>query len=112
MLGLLAGSLCAAAQAAAVEQLAEVLQVAVLEAGSANALSKWMADNGYKYPDGMDDVANEYVAARWCFVAVKANVGSQSAVEPKPGMRKAEANVDDATGFEGAVQAMAQAIPA
>jgi hypothetical protein len=37
---------------------------------------------------------------------VKANVGSQSAVEPKPGMRKADALVDDATGFEGAEQAM------
>ncbi len=88
------------------EEAVGMYQVAVLEAEDPKALEAWMTAHEYVYPKGMDDVCAEYIEAKWCFVAVKANVGSQSAVEPKPGMRKANALVDDATGFEGAVQAM------
>ncbi len=44
--------------------------VAVLEAGSANALSRWMDSHGFRYPTGMDEVVNDYVDDRWVFVAV------------------------------------------
>jgi hypothetical protein len=36
-------------------------EVAVLEAGSAKALKRWMDDHGYKYPSGMDAACEEYV---------------------------------------------------
>jgi hypothetical protein len=88
------------------EEAVGMYQVAVLAAEDPQALEAWMTAHQYVYPKGMDGVCAEYIEAKWCFVAVKANVGSQSAVEPKPGMRKADALVDDATGFEGAVQAM------
>ena len=88
------------------EEAVGMYQVAVLAAEDPQALQAWMTAHQYVYPKGMDGVCAEYIDAKWCFVAVKANVGSQSAVEPKPGMRKANALVDDVTGFEGAVQAM------
>src|SRR5262245_36535720 len=50
-------------------------EAAVLEAGSAAALKRWMDDHGYKYPAGMDAVCEEYVKLGWCFVAEKAKVG-------------------------------------
>jgi hypothetical protein len=87
------------------EEAVGMYQVAVLAATDPRALQLWMTTHGYVYPTGMDDVCKEYIEADWCFVAVKANVGSQAAVEPKPGMRKADANVPGAE-FEGAVQAM------
>src|SRR5262249_40209708 len=34
-------------------------EVAVLEAGSAAALKRWMDDHGFKYPNGMDGVCEE-----------------------------------------------------
>ena len=81
-------------------------QVAVIEAGSAEALSNWMAENGYRYPEGMDDVANEYVADGWYFVAVKARVGSAGSVAPKPGMRAADPQLPAGASFDGHVQGM------
>ena len=89
------------------EEAVGMYQVAVIEAGSAAALSKWMADNGYKYPEGMDDVANEYVAERWCFVAVKAKVGAAPGVAPRPGMRSTNPDLPDGASFDGYVQGMA-----
>ena len=88
------------------EEAVGMYQVAVLEAADPKALEAWMTAHQYVYPKGMDEVCAEYIEAKWCFVAVKANVGSQPAVEPKPGMRQADPLVDDVTGFEGAVQAM------
>ncbi|MCZ6602544.1 MAG: DUF2330 domain-containing protein, partial [Planctomycetota bacterium] len=46
-------------------------EVVVLETGSAAALSRWMEEHGFQYPEGMDDVCNDYVEMGWCFVAVK-----------------------------------------
>ena len=89
------------------EEAVGMYQVAVLEAGSANALSKWMSDNGYRYPDGMDDVANEYVGEGWCFVAVKAQVGQAPGVAPQPGMRGVNPQLPDGATFDGYVQGMA-----
>ncbi|MEX2186130.1 MAG: DUF2330 domain-containing protein [Pirellulales bacterium] len=81
-------------------------EVAVLDAGSAAALDRWMTDHGYKYPDGMDRVCNEYIAQRWCFVAVKTKVGQKAGVDPRPGQRSLDAKLPDGATFDGFVQAM------
>ena len=62
------------------EEAVGMYQVAVLEAGSAKALARWMADNGYRYPAGMDAVTEEYIGQGWCFVAIKAAIGAASGV--------------------------------
>jgi hypothetical protein len=59
-------------------------EVAVLEAGSAAALKKWIDNHGYKYPRGMDAACEDYVEAGWCFVAVKTKVGAKQGVAPPP----------------------------
>ena len=81
-------------------------QVAVLEAGSAAALKKWMEQNGYQYPKGMDKVTNEYVKDGWCFVAVKTKVGSKSNVSPRPGQRRVRPEIPKGSTFDGHVQGM------
>ena len=80
-------------------------EVAVLEAGSARALKAWMDEQKFRYPEGMDDVTNDYVKDGWCFVAVKAKIGAKIGVKPQPGMRKVNSSTPG-TGFDGAVQAM------
>ena len=81
-------------------------EVAVLEAGSAEALKKWMDQHGYKYPDGMDGVCEEYVKQRWCFVAVKTKVGQKGGVDPQPAQREVNSRLPDGSTFDGHVQAM------
>ncbi len=88
------------------EEAVGMYQVAVLEAGSAAALKRWMDDHGYKYPSGMDTVCESYVESKWCFVAVKTQVGPKSAVDPKPGMRNVQPRLPDGASFDGFVQAM------
>ncbi len=81
-------------------------EVAVLEAGSARALARWMDDHGFRYPKGMDAACEDYIDARWCFVAVKTRVGNKGAVDPKAGMRKADPKLPRGSSFDGNVQAM------
>jgi hypothetical protein len=81
-------------------------EVAVLEAGSAAALKKWVDEHGFQYPEGMDDACNDYVKQGWCFVAVKTKVGQKHGVDPKPGMRKVNSSLPDGSTFDGNVQAM------
>ena len=81
-------------------------QIAVLEAGSNKALSRWMNDNGFRYPEGMDKAVQSYVEERWVFVAVKTRVGVKAKVDPRPGMRRANPQIQGG-GFQGSVQAMA-----
>ena len=81
-------------------------EVAVLEAGSAAALKKWMDTNGYKYPQGMDKVTNDYVDIGWCFVAVKTKVGQKSEVNPRAGQRRVRPELPDGSVFDGNVQGM------
>ncbi|MDH3590313.1 MAG: DUF2330 domain-containing protein [Planctomycetota bacterium] len=88
------------------EEAVGMYQVAVLEAGSARALKKWMDQHGYQYPAGMDRACEDYVDAGWCFVAVKATVGVKSAADPRPGMRDVNTKLPAGAGFDGAVQAM------
>ena len=82
-------------------------EVAVLEAGSAAALKRWMDDHGYKYPAGMDAVCEEYVKLGWCFVAEKAKVGGKANVDPKPRMKGVDTKLPAGSAFDGHVQAMA-----
>ena len=88
------------------EEAVGMYEVAVLAAGSAASLQAWMTDHGYRYPDGMDAVVADYVALRWCFVAVKAKVGQKGGVTPRPGMRRAEPKLPAGSTFDGNVQAM------
>ena len=81
-------------------------EVAVLRAGSAGALELWMKDHGYRYPDGMEAVCQEYVDAKWCFVAVKARVGTKGGADPRPGQRAVDNGLPEGAEFTGAVQAM------
>ena len=88
------------------EEAVGMYEVAVLEAGSAAALKKWVDGHGYQYPEGMDDACNDYVKQGWCFVAVKTKVGQKKGVDPKPGMRKVDSKLPDGSTFDGNVQAM------
>ncbi|WP_372369872.1 DUF2330 domain-containing protein [Candidatus Uabimicrobium sp. HlEnr_7] len=81
-------------------------EVTVLEAGSATALKKWMDEHGYRYPNGMDKVCNDYIKLKWCFVAVKTRVGEQQGVAPRPGMRKVNSKLTPGSSFDGHVQGM------
>lgn len=88
------------------EEAIGMYEVAVLEAGSAAALKRWMDDHNYRYPTGMDKVCDEYVAAGWCFVAVKTRVGQKAGVDPQPGMREVNGRMPAGATFDGHVQAM------
>ena len=88
------------------EEAVGMYEIAVLEAGSANALKKWVDEHGYKYPAGMDKACNDYVREGWCFVAVKTKVGQKKGVDPKPGLRTVNPKWPDGSTFDGHVQAM------
>lgn len=79
-------------------------QVAVLEAGSAAALAKWMEAHDYKYPHGMDQTCEDYIGEGWCFVAVKTRIEIKSLVDARPGMRSVPP--PKRTQFDGFIQAM------
>ena len=82
-------------------------EVAVLEAGSARALDKWMTEHAFKYPAGMDDVTNDYVAKKWCFVAVKTRIAEKGPTDPKPGMKdQPKAGKPAGASFDGYIQGM------
>ncbi len=81
-------------------------EVVVLEAGSADALKKWMDENGFQYPEGMDGVCNEYIEEEWCFVAVKTKVGTKGDTDPQPGKRSAANQLPSGSTFDGFVQGM------
>jgi hypothetical protein len=89
------------------EEAVGMYEVAVLEAGSAAALKRWMDDHKYKFPAGMEEVCEEYVDLQWCFVAVKTKVGGKAGVDPKPRMKKVDTKLPSGSTFDGHVQAMA-----
>jgi hypothetical protein len=88
------------------EEAVGMYQVAVLEAGSADALKRWLDDHDYRYPQGMGAVAQDYVNLGWCFVAVKTQVGQKRGVTPRPGMTEADEKLPAGSVFDGNVQAM------
>lgn len=88
------------------EEAVGMYEVAVLEAGSAAALKKWMDQHAFRYPNGMDDVCDEYIEADWCFVAVKTQVGQKGGADPRPGQRRTDTRLPAGSTFDGHVQAM------
>ena len=88
------------------EEAVGMYEVAVLEAGSSEALKRWMDTNGFRYPNGMDSVCDEYIEKRWCFVAVKTSVASKSTADPQPGLRDVSPGIPADGSFDGHVQAM------
>lgn len=82
-------------------------EVVVLEAGSAEALNKWMTKHGYKYPEGMDKVCEEYIAQNWLFTAVKTKIGQKDGINPGPGMEDVNPDRPKNSVFDGYVQGMA-----
>ena len=87
-------------------------EVAVLEAGSAKALEKWMTEHKFRYPKGMDSVTEDYVKVGWCFVAVKTRVADKGATDPKPGMKKSPKTALPAgASFDGYIQGMGYRFP-
>ena len=81
-------------------------EVAVLAAGSPAALKRWMDENKYVYPTGMDDVTLDYINEGWCFVAVKTKVGAKSDADPRPGQRIAKPEMPSGSVFDGNVQGL------
>jgi hypothetical protein len=65
-----------------------------------------MDEHGYRYPEGMDKVCDEYVDDGWCFVAVKTKVGQKRGVDPRPGQRSVQPELPAGSTFDGYVQAM------
>ncbi|MDG1872877.1 MAG: DUF2330 domain-containing protein [Mariniblastus sp.] len=81
-------------------------EVAVLRAGSAEALKRWMVQNKFVYPEGMDKVTGEYITEGWCFVAVKTRVGAKADADPRPGQRRARPRMPRGATFNGTVQGL------
>ncbi len=81
-------------------------EVAVLEAGSAAALKKWMDSHNYRFPDGMEKPCNDYVKLGWCFVAVKTRVSGKQETDAAPGIRGVKQGLPPQAAFDGFVQAM------
>jgi hypothetical protein len=81
-------------------------EVTVLAAGSAQALQRWMDDHGYRYPQGMDEVVNDYVKQGWVWVAERTRVGDKPQTDPRPGMRSVNPRLPAGATFDGYVQAM------
>jgi len=88
------------------EEAVGMYELAVLQAGSAKALARWMKEHAYRFPDGMEDVCNEYVSKGWCFVAVKSKVGREATSQPKPAQREVKNKLPEDWSFDGEVQAM------
>ncbi len=81
-------------------------EVAVLAAGSPAVLKRWMNENKYVYPTGMDTVTADYIDQGWCFVAVKTKVGAKSDADPRPGQRTAKPEMPSGSVFDGTVQGL------
>lgn len=88
------------------EEAVGMYEIAVLEAGSAAALKRWMDDHGFRFPDGMESTCNDYIDDKWCFVAVKTRVGQKVGVDPRAGMRSTHPQKPKGQKFTGKVQAM------
>ena len=53
------------------EKTIDYYDVAVLSAKDPDALTKWLNDNGYKYPEKYSYIFNDYINNGWYFVAAK-----------------------------------------
>ena len=88
------------------EEAVGMYEVAVLAAGSSQALRKWMDQHKYQFPEGMEAVTDDYIKIEWCFVAVKTKVGRAGGAEPAAGQRELDTSKPANTVFDGTVQGM------
>jgi hypothetical protein len=88
------------------EEAVGMYEVAVLAAGGAKALERWMDEHEFRYPEGMGDVVGDYVKLKWVFVAIKTKVGQATGAHAAPGMRHADTSFPEGSAFDGAVQGM------
>ncbi|MFA6525591.1 MAG: DUF2330 domain-containing protein [Patescibacteria group bacterium] len=57
-------------------QQIEYYEVTTLSATDKDALTKWLNDNGYDYPESASYILNSYIENGWYFVAMKINTES------------------------------------
>jgi hypothetical protein len=57
----------------------EYYDITVLEADNPDALTKWLTDNKYKFPEEAKYLLNDYIDNKWYFTAIKIDTGSLSA---------------------------------
>lgn len=88
------------------EEAVGMYDVAVLKSGSADDLKRWMTENEYRFPQGMESVCEDYIKDDWCFVAVRASVGHKQLVDPQPGATSVDSTLQPGASFDGHVQAM------
>ena len=69
-----------------------------------------MQEHRYKFPEGMEDVAQDYVEAKWAFVAIKTKIGAKSNIEPTAGMRNVDTSYPKGL-LDGYVQGMGFRFP-
>jgi hypothetical protein len=65
--------------------------VAVLSATDSGALTKWLSDNGYQYPEDSAYILNDYINNGWYFVAVKISPEAAGATEITNGLESGHA---------------------
>lgn len=51
-------------------------EISTLAATDAAALSQWLADNGYTFPDGLTEVLQPYVQQEWLYIAARLTPGA------------------------------------
>jgi hypothetical protein len=56
------------------QQQIGVFEVTTLKATDAAALDSWLAQNGYRLPEGATEVLNYYVAKNWTYTALRMNI--------------------------------------
>jgi hypothetical protein len=52
-------------------------EISTLAATDATALSDWLADNGYNFPDGLAGVLQAYVEQNWFYIAARLTSGTE-----------------------------------
>lgn len=52
-------------------------EISTLAATDAAALSSWLADNGYNFPDGLAGVLQPYVEQSWFYIAARLTAGAE-----------------------------------
>lgn len=60
-------------------------EVTTLRAKSAEELTHWLGDNGFRaLPEAGESIVSEYIAEGWCFVAAKLNRSGEGYTRPHP----------------------------
>lgn len=64
----------------------DYLDLAVLTATDSQALSNWLKDNGYQYPQESSWILNDYISNGWYFIAVRVAPENQNAPDVVQGL--------------------------